>query len=102
MEFSITLTADPPAATIAPIGDLDVFSAFQVVRRLVTASTAGYEQLHVDLAGITFVDASALGVLDRAVRRWDPAEHPLDFTGATPSFRHLCELTDLQSVFDLN
>jgi anti-sigma B factor antagonist len=102
MAFRIHLTLEPPAATIAPVGDLDVFGAAHVVRRLLTTSAAGFSNLRVDLAGITFVDASALGVLDRAVRRWDPTGNPLGFTGATTSFRHLCALTDLEAVFDLN
>ncbi|HTW13487.1 MAG TPA: STAS domain-containing protein [Nocardioides sp.] len=57
--------ASPPIAHFTFSGDLDVFGARALRRRLSRASRATCTDLRVDLGGVDFVDVSALGELAR-------------------------------------
>lgn len=102
MDFSMTLTMDPPTATVTAHGELDIFTARQVSQRLAEAVRAGCLKVLVDVGGVTFVDASALGVFDRARRDLAAQEGSLDFVATSRTFRRLCSLTGLDTVFELN
>jgi anti-sigma B factor antagonist len=102
MEFTVTVTLDPPTARLQPVGELDIFTARQVADRLRSAVRSGCSTLVLDLSGVTFVDASALGVLDRA-RVALVADHgTLGMVAAPASFRRICELAGLGPAFGLN
>ena len=102
MDFSITITMDPPTATVAANGELDIFTAIEVSRQLGAAMEAGCLRMLVDVGGVTFVDASALGVFARVRRDLTTQQGTLDFVAASPPFRRLCALTGLDAVFELN
>ena len=57
-----------PVARFTASGELDVFGALALRRGLHRAAGAGDTDLRVDLEGVTFVDASALGLLARTWR----------------------------------
>lgn len=102
MEFSIRIALEPPFAILTAHGELDIFTAHQLSRSLGDAVSAGCPQVLVDVGGVTFVDASALGVFDRARRRVAAQDGSLGFVGAGPPFRRLCAMTGLDGVFELN
>jgi anti-sigma B factor antagonist len=102
MDFSMTITVDPPTAHLMADGELDIFTASQVARRLNDALAAGCRDVVVDVGGVTFVDASALGVFARAYATLVADNGTLGFAATSGSFRRLCELTGLDTVFDLN
>lgn len=53
----------------------------------------------IDLAGVSFVDSSGLGVLVGALRRFQGAGHELVLRAPTPSMSRVLEMTGLASVF---
>ncbi|MEI5674945.1 MULTISPECIES: STAS domain-containing protein [unclassified Nocardioides] len=55
----------PPVAHFSLSGDLDVFGALALRRSLNRAAHLTCTDLRVDLSGVEFVDASALGVMAR-------------------------------------
>jgi anti-sigma B factor antagonist len=101
-DFSLSITLDPPIATLTANGELDIYTADQVSRRLAELMNAGCSRVLVDLAGVTFADASALGVFARARAELTARQGSMGFLAASPPFRRLCELTGLDAVFDLN
>ena len=102
MDFSMTMTLDPPTAIVRANGELDIFTARQVSRQLSEAIRSGCLRVLVDVGGVTFIDASALGVFERARRDLAAQEGSMDFVSTSPAFRRLCSLTGLDSVFQLN
>jgi anti-sigma B factor antagonist len=102
MEFTLTVTLDPPTARLEAVGELDIFTARQVADRLQAVVRSGCSTVLLDLSGVTFVDVSALGVLDRA-RLALVADHgSLGMVAAPPSFRRTCDLAGLGPAFGLN
>jgi anti-sigma B factor antagonist len=102
MEFTLTVTLDPPTARLAAVGELDIFTARRIAERLQSAVLSGCPTVVLDLSGVTFVDVSALGVLDRA-RAALAADHgTLGMVAAPASFRRTCELAGLSPAFGLN
>jgi anti-sigma B factor antagonist len=102
MDFSLDMALDPPIARVVAHGDLDIFTASQVSRQLNDAITAGCRDVLVDVGGVTFVDASALGVFARAYASLVDDDGTMGFVATSASFRRLCQLTGLDAVFDLN
>lgn len=102
MDFSLSIALDPPTATLVAHGELDIFTAREVSRRLTEAMTAGCSRVLVDVGGVTFVDASALGMFVRARADLAEQEGTIGFVAASAAFRRLCALTGLDTVFDLN
>ena len=102
MDFSLSIALDPPTATVVANGELDIFTAHEVSRRLAELMTAGCTRVLVDLGGVTFADASALGVFARARADLAARQGSMGFVAASPSFRRVCELTGLDRVFELN
>lgn len=102
MPFSVSMMLDPPTATVQAAGELDIFTARQVSRQLSDAIGAGCRQVLVDVGGVTFVDASALGVFARLRREMTAQAGTIGFVAASIPFRRMCALTGLDAVFELN
>ena len=102
MDFSLSIALEPPSATLVAHGELDIFTAHQVARRLGELINAGCTQVLVDLDGVTFADASALGVFARAHADLAARQGSMGFLAASPQFRRLCALTGMDTVFELN
>jgi anti-sigma B factor antagonist len=95
MQFSIRSSLAPPDVHLAMDGELDIFSAGQVGRALGDALGAGCRRALLDVSGVTFVDASALGVLVRARELMRSCAGSLEVTAFSPVFLRLCVLTEL-------
>lgn len=102
MDFTLSVDLDPPEATFTASGELDIFTAREVSRRLAEVTRAGCLRVLVDVAGVTFVDASALGVFARARADLSAAAGSIGFVATSAPFRRLCALTGLDVVFELN
>lgn len=102
MDFSLSIALEPPTATLVANGELDIFTAHQVSRQLGEAIASGCTRVLVDLGGVTFADASALGVFARAHTDLASRQGRIDFLATSPQFRRLCSLTGMDTVFELN
>src|SRR3954464_9811398 len=102
MDFSLTTALDPPTATLVAHGELDIFTARQVSRQLGDAMDAGCRRVLVDVGGVTFVDASALGGFERARQELVRQRGTMGFVATSAPFRRLCSLTGLEVFLELN
>ena len=102
MDFSVTVMLDPPTARLMASGELDIFSAREVADRLRAAVRDGCSRVLLDVSGVTFVDVSALGVLDRARAALAADEHTVGVVAAPVAFRRTCALAGLGAAFGLN
>lgn len=101
MEFILSTSEQPPTITITASGDLDIFTARQVSRELGAARDRGCAHVVVDVGAVSFVDASALGVLARTLAHLDADDATTDFVSTSPQFRRLCSMTGLNTTFGL-
>jgi anti-sigma B factor antagonist len=81
-------------------GELDLASAPNLKWTLNDATRAGASRIVLDLAPVTFIDSTALGVLV-AFDKSQPATSRLALAGAHEEVVHIFELTGLDSAFDM-
>lgn len=84
---------------VSVTGELDIATAQQAYAYLSDVIDHGYAPVAVDLAGLTFCDASGLGVLAKAARRAADAGCQLMLTSARPSLLKIMRITGMDSVF---
>ncbi|KQQ42959.1 STAS domain-containing protein [Nocardioides sp. Leaf307] len=80
-------------------GELDIFAAQDLRRALSTATGQAVTSIEVDLSGVEFVDASALGVLIRAWRDIALAGAVVRVTGASAVFSRTTARAGLSAAF---
>lgn len=102
MDLAIDLTIDPPTATLATEGELDIFSARDVAISLRDAMTLGCSRIVIDVSGVSFVDASALGVFARLKAVLAASGGTLEFGAVSPRFERLCSIVRLDDLFGLS
>ena len=98
MQFALRSTVTPPDAHLSMDGELDIFTARQVSRAISQALWTGCRRVRIDASGVTFVDASALGVLVRARELMKSCAGTMEVVSFSPVFLRLCVLTGLVSL----
>ena len=101
MDFNLSLVSRPPEAFVTLRGELDLATTPLVSQRLRTAIDEGCRRMMIDLSGVTFIDASALGMLTTTRRELREREGTLDFIAYRPAFLRLCRATGLAEQFGL-
>jgi anti-sigma B factor antagonist len=104
-ESSLTFAishSEPDARTsiVRVEGELDLASAPTLKWALTDVLGAGVTQIVVDLAPVTFIDSTALGVLV-GVHRGLPGGARMAISGADGDVLNIFELTGLDSTFDM-
>jgi anti-sigma B factor antagonist len=100
-EFALDVSVQPPTAVLTANGELDIFTASDVGINLRDALARGCSHIVIDVAGVSFVDASALGVFARTHVSLAEDGGTMEFVGASPQFRRLCCIVRLDNVFGL-
>ncbi|NYD42142.1 STAS domain-containing protein [Nocardioides panaciterrulae] len=98
MQFSLQSTVTPPDVTLELSGELDIFTADQVSREVDRALWSGCRRALLDTSEVTFVDASALGVLARARDLMRSCAGTMEIVSFSPVVLRLCLLTGLSSL----
>ena len=80
-------------------GELDVATAEQAYAYISGVIDDQPEPVSVNLAGLTFCDASGLGVLAKAARHARQAGRQLKLTSARPSLLKIMRITGLDRAF---
>ena len=82
-------------------GELDVSTAGPLLEALEDATDPRVRGLEIDIADVSFIDSSALGVLVRAHKRLAqlPGGKPLVLVSPRPQARKVLEITGLTRVF---
>jgi anti-sigma B factor antagonist len=101
MAFSVRSTLFPPIARLRIRGELDLFTAKQVGRRIDDAVEQGCRTVVLDAGGVTFVNGSALGVMIRTLIMLTSTDGSLQFERVSPKFERLCQLTGIDEVLGL-
>jgi anti-sigma B factor antagonist len=84
---------------VSVTGELDIATADQAYAYLSDVIDHGYAPLSVDLGGLTFCDASGLGVLARTANHAREAGRQLKLTSARPSLVKIMRITGMDSAF---
>ncbi len=80
-------------------GELDVATAEQAYAYISGVIDEGPAPVSVDLGGLTFCDASGLGMLAKAARHARQAGRQLTLTSARPSLLKIIRITGLDRAF---
>lgn len=98
LELSRQVDADGyPVIRVA--GELDIATAEKAYSYISDIIDGGLAPVTVDLSGLTFCDASGLGVLARIARHAKQAGRQLKLSSARPSLLKLMRLTGLDASF---
>jgi len=101
MDFNLALVSRPPETYVTLQGELDLATSPIVSRRLRTAIDDGCRRMMLDLSQVTFIDASALGMLTTTRRELQHVEGTMSFVAYRPTFLRLCRATGLAEHFGL-
>ena len=84
---------------VAVTGELDIATAEQAYVYISDVIDAWPAPVSVDLSGLTFCDASGLGVLARTARHARQAGRQIRLTAARPSLLKIMRITGLDRAF---
>jgi anti-sigma B factor antagonist len=101
MNLVTVIDASPPDAMVRVGGELDIFSAHELSRRLNPSVDDGCRRILLDLAGVRFVDAGALRVLDRFRSQLAALGGTLRIVSSSPQFQQRCRMAGLDASFEL-
>jgi anti-sigma B factor antagonist len=83
-------------------GELDLYAAPELKRRLASALDAGKTRIVVDLTDASFMDSTALGVLLGALKRLRVRDGALAVASEQPTILRILEVTGMNQVLDLH
>jgi anti-sigma B factor antagonist len=92
-------TDDDGSQVISVTGELDIATAEQAYTYVSEVIDCWQAPVVVDLAGVTFCDASGLGALARIARHARQADRQLRLTSARPSLLKIMRITGLDRTF---
>lgn len=102
MEFKIESDKTPDGvAVISVAGELDLYTAPQLKENLLAAIENGDLDIVIDMAGVHFIDSSALGVLIGGVKRLKPKDGRMVLVSVDENVNWIFQITGLNSVFDI-
>ena len=100
LQLELSCQADGDGNQIVSVtGELDVATAEQAYLYISDVIDAWPAPVNVDLSGLTFCDASGLGVLARIARHARQAGRQFRLTAARPSLLKIIRITGLDHAF---
>ena len=96
--FHIRMLSTEDRSTVHVSGELDAYTAARLRDSLAGLISAGARQIVVDLADVSFMGASGLGVLVGAGKRLRRDEGKLLLRSAPPSVQKMIEITGLDAT----
>jgi anti-sigma B factor antagonist len=93
---------DDRTAVISVAGEVDLYTAPELKRELVTVIDEGARKVVVDLSEATFIDSTTLGVLLSGVKRLRPVGGELAVVCTDRNIRKIFEITLLDRVFAIH
>jgi anti-sigma B factor antagonist len=102
VNFTInTRSLDPNVPLIELEGEVDVYTAPQLKRQMVTLLEEGHIEMVVDLTKVEYLDSTALGVLIGGLKRVRERDGNLPLIVPSPRIRRVFEITGLDKIFDI-
>jgi anti-sigma B factor antagonist len=93
---AVHLDREPSAAVVRATGELDAYAAADLAATMRLVS--GEPRILADLAGVSFLDSTALGVLVRAIRDLDARGSDVRVVLPIGPARRIFEITTLDRV----
>jgi anti-sigma B factor antagonist len=91
----------PGLGLVALSGEVDIYTAPRFKNDLVALIDEGATVVVVDLADVTFIDSTALGVLISGVKRLHEVDGRLLIVAATRPVSRILAITGLDTVLDI-
>jgi anti-sigma B factor antagonist len=82
-------------------GELDLYTAPRLKETLLSTLEDGVLKIVVDMAGVHFIDSSALGVLIGGVKRLKPKGGKIVLVSVDENVNWIFQITGLNSVFEI-
>lgn len=102
MELDIKRKKTDDGMTVIEVsGELDLYTAPRLKEELLAAIDDGALQVVIDIAGVNFIDSSALGVLIGGVKRLKPKGGRIVLVSTDENVNWIFRITGLNSVFDI-
>jgi anti-sigma B factor antagonist len=101
----VSLSEEPVDARtqlLRATGELDLYAAPDLKRRLARAIDDGKTRIVVDLTDAMFMDSTALGVLIGALKRLRVRDGALAIASEQPSILRILDVTGMDQVLDLH
>jgi anti-anti-sigma factor len=98
MEFGIVVSFDADSAIVALRGDVDLLTAPTVHAAMGALVDQGHKSIVLDLASLTFMDASGLRVVADICARLSKSSHVLTIRSAPPMTRRILHITRLNEL----
>jgi anti-sigma B factor antagonist len=92
---------DEHTQVIAVRGEIDIFTAPEFKAHIAEAIDAGHDIVIVDLAAVSFIDSSSLGVLISSHRRLSLRDGRLIIACDVPAVLNTFKITGLDAVLEL-
>ena len=96
--MTTTAVSNPPSAGVVLDGEMDIATCPAIRRFLMAAISGGDVHLAVDMSGVTFIDASGIGVLVAAANRARQAGGGLSLLAPSPQVRRLLDVLHLDAI----
>jgi anti-sigma B factor antagonist len=101
-QFRVDLLKPSEAVAVVDVeGEVDIYSAPQFKEVLLQGIEGGASRIIVDLAKVTFIDSTALGVLVSGAKRVRPQNGTLDIVCADDNITRIFEITGLDRIFGI-
>jgi len=101
-QFGVELVrAGDEVAVVVLQGEVDIYSAPQFKEVMIQSIEEGAKHIVVDLAGVTFIDSTALGVLVSGAKRVRPQNGTLDIVCQDENITRIFEITGLDRIFGI-
>jgi anti-sigma B factor antagonist len=92
------VVSDPLSAAVVLDGEIDISTCPAIRRLLMAAISGGDVHLAVDMSGVTFIDASGIGVLVAAANRARQAGGSLSLLAPSQQVRRLLDVFHLDAI----
>jgi anti-sigma B factor antagonist len=92
--FEVAIRPDRRRIIVAPRGELDIATVGVLEAKIEPFANAGFEEVVIDLRGLSFIDSTGLCLLVREGRRRDVSVRIVD---GPPAIARLFDLTGLRA-----
>jgi anti-sigma B factor antagonist len=100
-DFDVVSELSDGTATVSVRGEVDVYTAPQLRDRLYAVVADGVTHVVLDLAAMTFIDSTGLGVIVGTLKRLREAGGDLVLRSPSRSTRKVLEITGLTRIVEI-
>jgi anti-sigma B factor antagonist len=100
-EFAIVSAAGASECVVQAVGELDAYVAPTLKETLRQALASGATTVTVDMAAVSFVDSTALGVFIKAFKDGQRVDITLALRDTTATVTRVLEITGLRSLLTM-